>query len=31
LMESHEMAVKDDWEEMARRELGCANKISCVL
>jgi hypothetical protein len=26
LMESLEMAVEDDWEEMAREELGCARK-----
>jgi hypothetical protein len=25
------MAVKGDWEEMARNELDCAKKISCVI
>jgi hypothetical protein len=27
---SLEMAVYDDWEEMARKKLGCA-KLLCVL
>jgi hypothetical protein len=31
LRESLEMAVKDDWEEMARKELGCGKKSSHVL
>jgi hypothetical protein len=26
LRECPEMAVKDDWEEMARKELGCEKK-----
>jgi hypothetical protein len=30
-MELKEMAVKGGWEVMARKELGCAKKISCVL
>jgi hypothetical protein len=30
LRESLEMAVKDDREEMARKELSCAKKTSCV-
>jgi hypothetical protein len=25
------MVVEDDWEEIARMELGCARKTSCVL
>jgi hypothetical protein len=25
------MTVEDDWEEMARMELGCANKTSYVV
>jgi hypothetical protein len=25
------MAVEYDWEEMARKELDCAKKTSCVL
>jgi hypothetical protein len=25
------MAAEDDWVEMARKELGCARKTSCVL
>jgi hypothetical protein len=31
LGESFEMAVKEDWEEMARKELGCAKKTSYEL
>jgi hypothetical protein len=31
LRESLEMAVEYDWEEMARKELGCEEKTSCVL
>jgi hypothetical protein len=31
LRESLEMAVEDDLEEIARKELGCAKKTSCVL
>jgi hypothetical protein len=25
-----EMTVEDDWEEIARNELGCAKKTLCV-
>jgi hypothetical protein len=31
LRESLQTAVEDDWIEMARKELGCAKKTSCVL
>jgi hypothetical protein len=31
LRESLEMAVEDDWEEMARKELGCEKKTLCAL
>jgi hypothetical protein len=31
LREFLEMTVEDDSEEMARKELGCAKKTSCVL
>jgi hypothetical protein len=30
LRESPKMAVEYDWEEMARKELGCVKKTSCV-
>jgi hypothetical protein len=26
-----EMAVEGDWEEMARKELDCAKKTSCMI
>jgi hypothetical protein len=26
-----EMAVEGDWEEMARKDLDCAKKISCMI
>jgi hypothetical protein len=31
LRESLEMAVEDDWEEMARKESGCGKTSLCVL
>jgi hypothetical protein len=31
LRESLEMAVEDEWEELARKELGCAKKTLYVL
>jgi hypothetical protein len=31
LRESYEEAVEDVGEEMARKELGCEEKTSCVL
>jgi hypothetical protein len=31
LRETLEMAVVDDWEELAKEELGCEKKTSCVL
>jgi hypothetical protein len=31
LRESLQMAVNDDWEELARKELGCEKETSCVL
>jgi hypothetical protein len=31
LKESLETAVEDDWERMARKELGRGKKTSCVL
>jgi hypothetical protein len=31
LRESLEVAIEDDCEEMARKELGCEKKTSCML
>jgi hypothetical protein len=31
LRESLEMEVEEDWEEMARKELGCEKETSCML
>jgi hypothetical protein len=30
-LELREIAVEDDSEEMASKELGCAKKMSCVI
>jgi hypothetical protein len=31
LMESLEIAIVDDWEELAKKELGSEEKTSCVI